>query len=213
MSGPVKRPYRAPRRTAAAAETRARIRQAAARLFVERGYAATTLRDVAGAAGVGERTLYDAFPGKAALFARTLDVAVAGDEEPVAVADRPEIRAAREAGDPGEAVRRLVAYSTDLLERAGDLILVSIEAAGSDPEMRAAADAGARGTHAVHLAFATALHDRGLLRPGLAAPEAADILYALVNPYVHRLLRRHRRWSRRRYQTWLEGTVAAQLLG
>jgi AcrR family transcriptional regulator len=210
---PVKRQYRSSRRAAAAAETRARIQRAAARLFVERGYAATTLKDVAAAAGVGERTLYDAFPGKAALFGRTLGVALVGDEEPVAVADRPEVRAAEEEESPSAAIGRLVGYTTDLLERAGDLILVSIEAAGSDPDMRAAADAGARATHEVCLAFTTALHDRSLLRPGLDADAAADVLYALANPFVHQLLRRHRQWTVDRFQAWLEQTLRQQLLG
>ena len=66
MPGGVKRPYRSPRRTAAAAATRAAIREAAASLFLQQGYAATTMREVAARAGVGERTLYDAFPTKAA---------------------------------------------------------------------------------------------------------------------------------------------------
>ena len=104
MSPEVKRPYRSRRRAAAAAETRARIRKAAARLFVERGYTGTTLRDIAEAAGVGERTLYDAFPTKATLFGHTLDVATVGDEQPVAVEDRPEMVAAREAPDAGVAI-------------------------------------------------------------------------------------------------------------
>lgn len=83
-----------------AAETRARIREAAGPLFVERGYTGTTLRDVAEEAGVGERTLYDAFSTKAALFGHTLGVATVGDEEPIPVAECPEVRAARERRSP-----------------------------------------------------------------------------------------------------------------
>jgi hypothetical protein len=83
---------------------------------------------------VGQRTLYDALPGEAALFGRTLGVALVGDEDPVAVADRAEIRAARDEESPSAAIGRPVGYPTDPLERAGDLILVSVEAAGSDPD-------------------------------------------------------------------------------
>lgn len=212
MSGSVKRPYRSPRRAAAAAATRARMREAAGRLFVERGYTGTTMRDVAAEAGVGERTLYDAFPTKATLFSHTLDVATVGDEDPVPVADRPEIRAAREEPDPAAAVALLVAYTTALLERAGDLIMVSVEAGGSDPDMRAAADAGARATHEVHLTFTRALHERGALRDGLHATSAADILYALCSPHLHQLLRRHRGWSRDHYQAWLQQALIRECL-
>ena len=213
MTETVKRSYRSPGRASAAAATRARIREAAGRLFVEQGYAATSLRQIAKSAGVGERTLYDAFPSKAALFSHTLGVAVVGDEEPVAVAARPEITDARQQPDPGQAIAQHVAYSAGLLERAGDLIMVSVEAAGADPDMREAADAGAAATLSVHLALAESLHARGSLRPELDPAAAADILYALLSPHMHQLLRRHRDWSVDRYRTWLQETVTRELLG
>lgn len=209
---PAKRPYASPKRAASAARTRARIREAAGRLFVEQGYAATRMREVARAAGVGERTLYDAFPTKAALFGHTLGVATVGDEEPVAVADRPEFRELGAETGPAETVDALIARTADLLDRAGDLIMVSVEAAGADPDMRAAADAGAAATHAVYLRLTTALHARGALRPGLDPTRAADILFAVVSPHVHQLLRRHRGWSADAYRDWLRELVAAQLL-
>lgn len=212
MTESVKRRYRSPQRAAGAADTRARIRQAAALLFVERGYAATTMRDVAVSAGVGERTLYDAFPSKAALFGHTLGVATVGDEDPVPVADRAEIHAARDETDPVAAITKTVEYATDLLERAGDLIMVSVEAAGSDPDMRAAAEAGSRATHEVHLALTRVLHRRGALRDDLDATTAADILYAVASPHMHQLLRRHRGWSRERYQAWIERVLIDELL-
>lgn len=212
MADGVKRAYRSEARAASAATTRSRIREAAAGLFVEGGYVATTMRGVAAAAGVGERTLYDAFPTKAALFTHTLGVATVGDEDPVRVADRPEIAAAHDQADPRTALAQLVAYSTALLERAGDLIMVSVEAAGADPDMRAAADAGARATHRLHLELTTRLHDRGALRADLDAATAADVLYALASPHIHQLLRRHRGWTVGRYQTWLLEAINRELL-
>lgn len=215
MTDPVKhkRQYRSTKRAASAAETRARIRAAAAELFAQQGYVATKMKEVAAHAGVGERTLYDAFPTKAALFGHTLGVATVGDEEPVAVPDRPEMRAVREEADPRAAISDTVAYLTDLLERAGDLIMVSVEAAGADPDMRAAADAGSQATYEVYLALTTALHQRGALRPDLDAASAADIFYALGSPHMHQLLRRHRRWSAESYRAWLERVLIGELLG
>jgi AcrR family transcriptional regulator len=212
MVEPVKRQYRSPARAAAAAATRARLRDAAARLFTRKGYVATTMREISAEAGVGERTLYDAFPNKAALFAHTLSVATVGDEQLIRVADRPEVLATRRQTDPRAAVAQAVAYAAELLERAGDLIMVSVEAAGADPDMRAAADAGSRQTHQVHLALTEALHSRGALREGLDPVQAADILYALCSPHMHQLLRRNRGWTRERYQAWLETVVAQELL-
>ncbi|WP_412541159.1 helix-turn-helix domain-containing protein [Longispora sp. K20-0274] len=213
MAGDVKRAYRSEARAASAAATRARIRDAAARLFVEGGYVATTMRQVASAAGVGERTLYDAYPNKAALFTHTLGVAIVGDEQDVRVLDRPEMTAARQQADPRAAITQLIAYTADLLDRAGDLIMVSVEAAGADPDMRAAADAGAAATHKVHLALTTALHQQGSLRAGLDPTAAADILYALASPHMHQLLRRHRGWPVERYTAWLENAAVRELLG
>jgi AcrR family transcriptional regulator len=189
------------------------MRAAAAQLFVERGYVATTMREVAEAAGVGERTLYDAFASKAALFTHTLSVATVGDEGPARVFERPEMTTARQQPDPRAAVAQLVAYSTELLERAGDLIMVSVEAAGADPDMRAAADAGAEATHRVYLGLTTALHQRGALRGGLDPVTAADTLYALASPHLHQLLRRHRRWTVAKYTAWLEDAATRELLG
>ncbi|MFX0578150.1 TetR/AcrR family transcriptional regulator [Nocardia nepalensis] len=212
MPETVKRPYRSSVREAAAAETRHRIRAAAAGLFTSQGYAATTLRQIASAAGVGERTLYDAFPTKAALFAHTLGVAIVGDEEPATFAERPWLREALEHTDPVETLRLLAANTATLMDRAGDLIMVSIQAAGADPDMRATADAGAEATYQVQQTIAENLHHRGALRTGLDAPTAADILYLLTAPHTHQVLCRHRGWSIDRYQQWIHDAMTRELL-
>lgn len=210
---PGARRYHSPQRTQAAAETKARIRAAASALFVGHGYVATTIRDVARAAGVGERTVYGIFPSKADLFRHVLDVATVGDEEPVAVASRPEIQSAFHQSDPRDAINQTINYTVALFERAGDLIMVTVQAADADPDMRAAADAGSRATHQLWLNLTQTLHDTSALRTGLTAQAAADILYALASPQVHQLLRRHRNWTTKRYHTWLAEAVIQQLLG
>jgi AcrR family transcriptional regulator len=215
VTPPVKRPdrrYHAPGRAQAAADTRSRIREAAHKLFVERGYVATTIRDIARAAGVGERTVYAAFPGKADLFRHALDVATAGDEQPVAVADRPEVRDAFHQADPHAAIAETIDYTAALFERAGDLIMVTVQAADADTDMRAAADSGAHATRQLWGALTQTLHDTGALRPELTARTAADILYALASPHTHQLLRRHCRWTPEQYRTWLTSAVTQQLL-
>ena len=212
MPEPVKRHYRSAVRDAQALDTRARIRQAASELFIAQGYAATTIRQVARRSGVGERTIYDAFSSKAALFGHVLDTAVGGDEADLTVAERADVLDAIGDPDPVSAVERYVDHGVDLLERAGDLIMVSIEAAGSDPDMRATADAGAEATHRLHLELTRALAERGGLRPGVDPESAADIIYGLISPHLHQLLRRHRGWSSDRYRTWLRRSVIDQIL-
>jgi AcrR family transcriptional regulator len=207
------RRYHAPRRAEAAAHTKARICEAAKTLFVEQGYVATTVRDIARAAGVGERTVYATFPGKAELFQHVLDVATVGDEQHVAVAERPEIHDAFDQADPHAAISQTIQYTAALFERAGDLIMVTVQAADADPDMRAAADAGSRATRQLWRTLTRTLHDAAALRPGLSAQTAADILYALASPQTHQLLRRHCEWSTEQYRTWLTKVVTEQLLG
>ena len=107
MTMPVKRPYRSSVREKSARQTRAHIRDAATRLFIDQGYAITTMRQVAAEADVSERTVYAVFPTKLDLFAEAIGVAMAGDDRPVPIAERPEFRAALEEQD-GERALELV---------------------------------------------------------------------------------------------------------
>jgi AcrR family transcriptional regulator len=212
MSRPVKRPYRSSLREEAARHTRVRIRESAARLFVEQGFVATTMKQVAAAAGVAERTVYAAFPSKADLFNEVLGVATVGDDLPVPVADRPEFRAALAERDGYRALALVVDYGTALLERAGPLIMTTIGSAGADPDMRRIADEGVAATAANLGAFARALADRSSLRPGLDVRQATDVLLALSSPHVHQLLRHDRGWTVELYRDWLLDTLARTLL-
>ncbi|MFC5728086.1 MULTISPECIES: TetR/AcrR family transcriptional regulator [Nocardioides] len=210
MGDAVKRSYRSPARAAAAAETRAAIRAAGAELFLEEGFSRTTMKAVAARAGVGERTLYDAFATKNRLFEHIVSVAIAGDEEPIAVADRPEFLAALAQQDGRRAVSQYATYSAAILERAAPLITVAIESAGADPALRKFSDAGAAATRANTLAFVEALarHRHVDGKPA----ERAMAAYALLVPLVHQHLRRDVGWSARRYRAWLEESLVRVLL-
>jgi len=87
-----KRPYRSTRRAAQARETRRAVIAAATGLFVERGYGVTTIDAIAEAADVGRATVFAAVGGKAELLKAAYDVALVGDDEPVALPDRPASR-------------------------------------------------------------------------------------------------------------------------
>lgn len=212
MKGRVKRQYHSSARAAAAAETAGRITRAARDLFVARGYAATTLRDVAERAGVGERTLYDAFGGKSRLLVHTIGQLSMGDADSTPVARRPEVAGLRDLADPRDAVAATIAYNTALLERAGDLILVAEEGARADPTLQGVVRAGVGAAYDMFRALADRLQARGELGPGLDASMAADVMWALASPEVFALFRRRRRWSAPRYRDWLVDAVHAQVL-
>jgi AcrR family transcriptional regulator len=208
----VKRSYTSSRRADSARQTRALIREAAARLFVEQGVALTTMRQVADAAGVAERTVYTAFSTKTALFNEVIDIATVGDDLPIPVADRDDFTSTMTETDPARAVRILVDYGTALVERAGGLIIAAIESSGADPDMREWSERGKAATAANLLTVAKAWKRNGLLRDGLDARRAAGMLFALVSPQVHHMLRRDQGWSVARYRDWQIDTITTTML-
>ena len=106
------RPARAPRspKPAAnlsgdkAAETRRQILLAAASLFREKGYKATTLRDVAELAGMGAGSMYYHFASKDAILREVLDVGIATIDEAV----RSAVAALPADATPAERLREAI---------------------------------------------------------------------------------------------------------
>lgn len=210
MADAVKRHYRSQARAEAAAATRAAIRTGATELFCETGYAATTMKAVAARAGVGERTLYDAFPNKSALFEHVVGVAITGDEGTLPVAERPEFRAALDGADSAAAVAHFARYSAEILERAAPLITVAIESAGADPALRRFSDQGATATRLNASRFVSSLAEHGLVDGEV--DDMAMAAYALLIPLVHQHLRRDVGWSADHYRRWLEESLARILI-
>ena len=76
-----------------APDTRARILRAADRLFVARGYTATSMREVAREAGIGKATIYHHFPGKQSIVLMLLDQRLARVKDALgAVESEPDPR-------------------------------------------------------------------------------------------------------------------------
>ena len=208
-----KRAYDSTRRQEQARRTRRRVIDAASELFVEQGYAPTSVAQVAETAGVSPQTIYGTFGTKAALLGAAVEVAMVGDDEPVAVLDRPEAQAALAAADPESAATGFAAMATHLLERAGRLLYAADAAAQEDAELRALWENGHRARLADMRRTADGFAASGLLRDGLDAAAAADLLWALASPDTFRSFTVLRGWSTRRYERWLRDTLLATLLG
>src|SRR5689334_960995 len=95
------RAYQSTLRADQARQTRRRIREAADTLFLDKGYVATSMDDIATAAAVSRQTVFSAFGSKANLLKEAFDVRLAGDDEPKALAERPEVQRILEELDPG----------------------------------------------------------------------------------------------------------------
>lgn len=130
------------RRRERTVDTEQRILDAATRLFVAGGYAATTLADVAAEAGVADRTVYVRFGRKVVLFLRVIDVAIAGDLDAVDVRGRPSFARATTADTLEERLEAVVSGSVELMQRFGPLLSAAREAEAVEPEAAEAAQAG-----------------------------------------------------------------------
>ncbi len=200
------------RRARQAAATRARIVDAAGRLFAERGYAATTIDAVATEADVAVETVYARFKNKRNLLAAYLDVSIVGDAAPVPLLERPEVQAVRAATDPREQVQLLARIMRGVLERNAPVHAVLRTAVGADPELDALVVEDDTRRKATQRAFTEIISSRGPLRDGLSIRDASDTLSALANPETYTYLTRRRGWSPARYERWLAQSLTLLLL-
>ena len=212
MPAPRKRPYHSPVRAEAARQTRARLRDTARRLFVEEGYAPTTMKRIATEAGVAERTLYLAFPTKASVLHELIGIALVGGEDGPRV-DRTDYRDAVGELGGASAIAQFAADTTALYERAGELLQLGEHAAESDPDLRAFSQAGGDATLRVVRTLVDGLADGAELRADLDVRSAADATWAISHFSSHQLLRKRRRWPRAHYQQWLTDTLTTTLIG
>jgi AcrR family transcriptional regulator len=202
MADDVKRRYDNSRRLAQVRATRLKVIEAAKQLFIESGYPATTLEAVADAADVSLPTLYRLFGSKRVLLAAVLDTSFGSDDEPIAFADRPAVRAARSEPDPVKMAEAFARILTELMERTSAILHVLATAAQVDPE---AADLLAeirRQRHTGQSRIVAALIERDALDPDLDPSRAADMVYAFMSPDVHRILTIERGWTSQDYQSW-----------
>jgi AcrR family transcriptional regulator len=204
-----RRAYDNTRRSEQARLTRSRVLHAARDLFVERGPAAVTMRDVATHAGVSAETVYKTFGTKAALIKEVYDITLAGDEEPIPMIERPEIRAVFAATTPREKVAHYAAAARQVGERLGPLLSRLLAAARSgEPDLvdflATTNQERLAGTGAIvgHLA------ETGGLRAGLDPDRARDIVWTLISPEVYELLVGDRGWSHDEYERWLAQALA-----
>lgn len=175
----VKRPYRSPARERAAADTRRRIRAAASERFVRDGFAGTSMKAIAADAGVSERTVFLAFPSKAALLSECIRVAVRGGDGDVPLLEREDSGAIFGA-PPDQMLRAVADRSAALFGRAARLLAVGESASPDDPLLAEARARGHAATRADALVVAKAMKRAGAVRRGVSVERAADAIYAFA---------------------------------
>jgi AcrR family transcriptional regulator len=184
---------------------------AARSLFLEHGYATTTIAAISRAADVPEPTVYRLFSSKLGVLKALLDVSIAGDDQPLALDDRPDIAALVEEPDAHQALAGFAAITTAINQRTNDVYSVLRGAADADHEAAELLDTLRRQRDHGQGDIVRALRRTRSLRAGLREQEAADIVHAIMAPEVYRLLVHDRDWTPDHYQQWATRTLIQQL--
>jgi AcrR family transcriptional regulator len=206
------RRYDSSRRQARAAENRRRVVRAAHDLFVARGFAATTVAAIADAADVSVPTVYDGFGSKAELLKQAIDVALAGDHQPVAVAERPTAQWVDEADTAEEQLGRYAVMMGELAERAAPIFEVLIRAADTEPELADLLERFEDQRLAAATRIAESVRERGGLPSERSLDHARDLIWLCNAPEIYTMLVAKRGWSTAQYVDWARHALTQLVL-
>lgn len=210
MAKPVKtRRYSSPLRRQQAAQTRARILEAAGALFAADGYGRTTIRAIAERADVAVDTVYATFGTKGRVLTALIDQRLAPSGE-ANVMDRPQARAVRDEPDQRRQLHLFARDIAEVVERVRPVYEILRTAAAVEPDM--AAVHAEMDTYRLRNMRRVAgwLAERGPLRVDI--DRAAQIIWTLASPDVARMLCDGQNWSPDDYAQWLEDSLARILL-
>jgi AcrR family transcriptional regulator len=186
--------------------TRDEILRAARHLFAERGYARTSVRDIAQTAGVSAQTVYDSVGSKQALVA-SLNNLIDAEADIAGLA-----RAAAESDDPSELAATNARITRSILEHCGDIVHALVTGAAAEPELAAVLAEGQRrhveGAGRI-VALLRQLDALGSIDPG----EAVETLAAITDVRFALVLQESYGWSLDRLESWMAATSRTLLLG
>jgi AcrR family transcriptional regulator len=204
------RKYSSPVRDEQAARTRARILEAASQLFLDRGYARTTVTNIAELAGVARDTVHAVFGNKARILTALIDLRLVADSSAPRARELPEAQAIKNEHDQRtqiELFARFIARLSTNLRPVFEILrtasAVEPEAAGVFREM------DRHRLDNMHI-YADWIAARGPLR--VSTRRAGEIMWTLASPDVGRMLCDELGWSQSEHANWLADTLGRTLL-
>lgn len=207
-----RRPYRSTLREEQARATRRAIVEAGAALFVERGFAGTTVDAIAERAGVSRKTVFTSVGGKVAVLKDAFDWALAGDDEPVPLGDRPAVRDFLTETDPATAVEKWARVMSEIAGRLAYIHPVLVAAADVDPEAAELNETSERNRLHGARTFVRHLREVGGLREDVSVKRGAAVAALLMDPLGYRRLVLGDGWREKEYAAWVARMAAASLL-
>ncbi len=207
-----KRKYDSTRRQVQAEATKIQIAEATRRLFFERGYAGTTIEEIANGAGVSKESIYAIFGNKQGILAFLLDVAVGGKEFPLPVIEWSAAETIMQERDPRRQIERIAQVCGEILSRTAPVYEIMLTAANTEPEIQKRV----RYVHKERLenmtAFFRQIAANGALQEGLDEKRIGEIVWALTSPELFNLFTTELSWSREKYSQWLADILIRILL-
>ena len=207
-----RRAYNSEGRRQRAAAARTAVLDAAQRAFLEHGYATVSIPEVAAEAGVSAELVYKAFGPKPQLLKAVFDRSVVGDDQPVALMDRPDVRRLAALTDPAAVLEGYAALAGDVQRRVARVYLMARDAAAADPAASPVVEQMDAERLTGMTALAAQLVSLGHLRPGLTPDAVRDILWTLASSQLYELLVLKRGWEHAGYVELLARNLKAALL-
>jgi AcrR family transcriptional regulator len=210
MSTP--RRYVSAQRDAAARDTRGRILHAAEQELLQHGYHAMTVASLARAAGVSPQTIYNSIGGKAAVVKAVYDERLAGDDEPVPMAQRPEFRRILEQPDAATTLRAYVAAGRVLYGRVGGLLgALLVDGPGADTDLKCFVATIEQERRTGNTSIVHHVERQFGLPAAVTTSQAVDIVWAVTSFELADRMVRRCGWSLDAYEQWTGDIVVASL--
>ena len=205
-----KRKYSSTVRDEQAARTRARILDAASDLFLERGYARTTMKDIAERADVARDTVHAIFGNKARVLTSLIDVRLVPDAGVDNITQRPDALAIKNEADQGKQIEMFAKFIAGISTGLRPVFEVLRTASAVEPQMARVFVEMDRYRMINMQTYAKWIAARGPLR--VSTRRAGEIIWALASPDVARMLCEEIGWTESQHARWLADTLIRTLL-
>jgi TetR/AcrR family transcriptional regulator of autoinduction and epiphytic fitness len=207
-----KRKYDSTRRKTQARETQRQIVAAARALFIQYGFAGTTIEAIAQQANVAVETIYATFGSKRNILSRVVDFSVTGDDEPVPLLERDSIKAVEAELDQRQQIGMFANRIADIMSRVAPLFQVMRTVSKTEPEIAQILEEFLNGRLQGMEQFIHALAQHGPLRNEFDERTIIETVWALTSAEVYNLMTLDRGWSGEQYENWLAGMLTQLLL-
>ena len=205
-----KRKYSSAVREEQAASTRARILDAASKLFLERGYARTTMKDIAAQADVARDTVHAIFGSKAQVLTALIDLRLLPDGAVLNVTQRPDAQAIKDEADQRRQIELFAKFIAGISTELRPVFEVLRTASAVEPEMGKVFEDMDDFRLKNMQTYSTWIAARGPLR--VNTRQAGEIIWALASPDVARMLCDELGWTESQHARWLADTLIRTLL-